>query len=161
MSSQRSVRPLSRASQQIWLFSLGGTLYNLCELFWSGSTHGSMFFVGGLCFQIIGWIHATFYKLSLFRRCVLCSGAVTAVEFVSGLLINRVWRWQVWDYSERFLNVAGQICLLYTVIWGILGAAACPVFRYIYPRFTGRAFPLHPRAVPQKRTAPAEDTSRI
>lgn len=70
------------------IFCIGGLAYNAIEILWRGYTHWSMFIVGGACFQIIGRVQNAFRHVSLFRRCVLCSAAITAVEFASGCLFN-------------------------------------------------------------------------
>ena len=38
------------------------------------------------------------------------------MSFLGELLFNARW----WDYSKRFLNINGRICLLYALFWGIL-----------------------------------------
>lgn len=114
----------------VGLFCIGGILYNLIEILWRGFTHWSMFLVGGGCFHIMGWIHTGCKKLSVFSRCVLCSLAVTAVEFFSGCLFNLKLKLNVWDYKDMPFNIMGQVCLLYTVLWGILSLLAVPVYRF-------------------------------
>lgn len=39
------------------------------------------------------------------------------VSLFGELLLNVKW----WDYSDRFLNINGRICFLYSVFWGLLG----------------------------------------
>ena len=39
------------------------------------------------------------------------------ISFIGELLFNVRW----WDYSSRFLNINGRICLLYSMFWGLLG----------------------------------------
>lgn len=39
------------------------------------------------------------------------------VSFFGELLLNVKW----WDYSDRFLNINGRVCFLYSIFWGILG----------------------------------------
>lgn len=47
------------------------------------------------------------------------SGSVTEyiVSFVGEKLLNTKW----WDYSDKFLNINGRICLIYSIFWGLLG----------------------------------------
>ena len=111
--------------------------YNAIEILWRGYTHWSMFIVGGACFQIIGRVQNAFRHVSLFRRCVLCSAAITAVEFASGCLFNLHMKLNVWDYSKMFGNLYGQVCLLYSVLWGGLSVIAMPLHTYCY-RFLER-----------------------
>lgn len=122
----------TRLRCQAGIFLIGGLLYNLIEIIWRGYTHWSMFLVGGLCFQLIGCIHTALRRWGLFLRCVLCSLAVTAVEFASGCLFNLKLQMNVWDYSGFPLNILGQVCLLYTILWGLLSIVAIPVYWYAY-----------------------------
>lgn len=117
---------------QVGIFLIGGALYNLIEILWRGYTHWSMFIVGGLCFQLIGYIQTALVKWGLFRRCLLCSAAVTAVEFFSGCLFNLKLHMNVWDYSGFPLNIMGQVCLLYSVLWGLLSIVAIPLYRFFF-----------------------------
>lgn len=39
------------------------------------------------------------------------------VSFLGEMLLNVKW----WDYSDRFLNINGRICFLYSIFWGLLG----------------------------------------
>ena len=114
---------------QLGLFAIGGAGYSLIELLWRGRTHPSMFPVGGLCFLLIGGIHKRYQRKPLLSRCALCSLAVTMVELVSGCILNRWLKLNVWDYSHKRCNLWGQVCLLYTFFWLILSAFALPVYR--------------------------------
>ncbi len=109
------------------LFILGGLAYNLIELLWRGRTHPSMFVVGGLCFELMGTIH-TRCRAAMPIRCGLCALGVTAMELISGCIINRWLKWNVWDYSDMRYNLLGQVCLLYSLFWLFLSALACPVY---------------------------------
>ncbi len=46
-----------------------------------------------------------------------CIGA-TALEFVTGVLMETLFKVRYWDYSDKFLNYKGQICLESTLVWG-------------------------------------------
>lgn len=107
-------RQLSRAV-------LGGALYCLVEMAFRGYTHISMFLVGGLCFLLLSYIGRL--HIPFCRRAILGAAAVTLVEFLSGLLLNRVLHLNVWDYSDRPFNLLGQICPLFFLLWIPLCAA--------------------------------------
>ena len=108
----------------ICLFSLGGLLYNLIEILWRGHTHWSMFWVGGACFRLIGKIYSVCSHTKLYLRCFLSAVAVTVVEFISGCYFNLHLKLEVWNYAGRPLNICGQVCLLYSVFWGVLSIPA-------------------------------------
>ena len=48
------------------------------------------------------------------------TGENPVVEFLFGLLVNRVLHLHVWDYSALPLNIMGQICLPFSLIWFVL-----------------------------------------
>ncbi len=110
------------------LFVFGGACYNLIEILWRGYTHWSMFFLGGVCFQWGGLIARRFRRHCLAVRCVLCSAAVTVSEFLCGCLVNLRFHLHVWDYSNQPFNLLGQICLLYSFLWGLLSIPAMPLY---------------------------------
>ena len=56
--------------------------------------------------------------------------AATAVEYAVHLGYERLLGVRFWDYSQRFGNLRGRVCLPFAVIWGILVWAAV---RWIQP----------------------------
>ena len=111
------------------LFAVGGLGYVLIELLWRGRSHLSMFLVGGACFELIGGIDTRCRHRPILARCALCSLGITAVELVSGCILNRWLGLGVWDYSRMRYNILGQVCLLYSLFWLVLSAAAFPLYR--------------------------------
>ncbi|MDD6995020.1 MAG: putative ABC transporter permease [Candidatus Borkfalkiaceae bacterium] len=49
--------------------------------------------------------------------------AMTAIEYVTGLIFIKGMHVKLWDYSDRFGNVQGIICPLFTLAWGAAGTA--------------------------------------
>lgn len=129
----------------IALAVLGGGMYVIIELLWRRRSHISMFFVGGICFALIGAIHDRFRRMVLPIRCAICAVAVSAVEFVSGCLINRQWGLNVWDYSDQPHHIMGQVCPLYTLFWGVLSAVAWPIYRRTRKWLSQRLIPCADR----------------
>ena len=48
-----------------------------------------------------------------------CVGA-TLLEYVTGTVTEHLFRVRYWDYSGKFMNFQGQICLSSTIAWGFL-----------------------------------------
>ncbi len=111
------------------IFCIGGGLYNVIECLWRGYSHWSMFVVGGTCFHVIGAIGARWYRRGKLATAMACSAAITAVEYLSGCVLNRRLKLNVWDYSKMPFNIGGQVCLLYSVLWGGLSLLALPLYR--------------------------------
>ena len=103
------------------LFGIGGILYLIIELLWRGSSHWSMFILGGACFLLIGLINEhNRGRIPLLLQMLISAIIITVLEFVTGYIVNIKMGLGVWDYSELPYNIMGQVCLLYTVLWFFL-----------------------------------------
>lgn len=116
---------MRRLLRLCYLFAIGGLLYNITEMAWRGRTHWTMFIAGGICFVLIGGINEFFtWEMSFIKQCLIGSAVITVIEFVAGLIVNAWLGWNVWDYSNAPLNIMGQICLPYSLLWCIVAALA-------------------------------------
>ena len=104
--------------EMIAVYVTGGLLYGLIELLWRGWTHWSMLLCGGACFALMYQISLS--ALSFPWKCLLSACVITAVEFVTGCLVNIILKWQVWDYSSLPGNLWGQICPQFFLMWLLL-----------------------------------------
>jgi uncharacterized membrane protein len=96
----------------------GGCVYYGIEILWRGHSHWTMALVGGICFVLIGGINEFFpWEMPLALQGVIGAAIVTAVEFVSGLILNIWLGLGIWDYSSMPLNLMGQICLPFSFLW--------------------------------------------
>ena len=125
---------MSRIMKPSILFGVGGFIYVLIEILWRGYSHWTMFVVGALCFLIIGGINEFYsWEMPLWKQCVISALVITAIEFISGCVINLGFGWDVWDYSNAPFNVLGQICLPYTLLWiplSLIGVVLDDYLRY-------------------------------
>lgn len=48
--------------------------------------------------------------------CIIGSLIEYIISFLTEVILETRW----WDYSEKFLNINGRVCLLYSIFWGIL-----------------------------------------
>ena len=60
---------------------------------------------------------------SLWRKisccCFLGSVVLTsALEWVTGLVLEKLFHQRWWDYSDEPLNIGGYICLRFSLMWG-------------------------------------------
>lgn len=109
---------MSRVVKPLVLTLIGGFTYYLIEVIWRGHSHWTMFLVGGLCGYVIGLINEVFsWELAIWKQVLIGASAVTAIEFVSGCIINLWLGWNVWDYSNLPLNLLGQVCLYFFFLW--------------------------------------------
>ena len=107
-----------KMSKYLFLGVLGGCFYYSFELIFRGFSHWTMFLLGGICFLFI-YIqgHLLHWKDSLFSQIIRCVLFVTAMEFITGIIVNKWLSWNVWDYSRLPFQLFGQICLPFTIIF--------------------------------------------
>ena len=118
--------------KNIVLFLIGGLIYFVLEVLFRGNSHWTMYIVGGLCFIFIGWINELLsWSTPLWLQSLIGSVIITALEFVSGCIINLGLGWNVWDYSNLPLNVLGQICLPFSALWVLLSTVAIVLDDYL------------------------------
>lgn len=57
---------------------------------------------------------------SLIIRSAVGAGIITVVELVLGYIVNYRLEMNIWDYSDFPMNLLGQVCLPYSILWMIL-----------------------------------------
>lgn len=67
--------------------------------------------------MILCFISAEMKKTPLLKKCLFGAAVITAVEFIFGIIFNMVLNMNVWNYENVPLNLLGQICLPYSVLW--------------------------------------------
>lgn len=117
------------------VYIIGAAGYSLLEILWRGYTHWTMALTGGVCFFFIYMIHTRMTGINLWVKCFLCALLVTSVEFIVGSVVNLQLHWGVWDYSDQPLNLYGQICALYSMMWYFLALPLAPVCRFLHRMF--------------------------
>ena len=104
--------------KELFLAAAGGLLYIILELVWRGHSHWTMFALGGLCFALIGLINELIpWCMPLWKQALIGAAIITGLEFLTGCIVNLGLGWHVWDYSGMPLNLLGQICILYLLLW--------------------------------------------
>ena len=116
-------------------FIVGAVGYGALELLWRGYTHPTMLIAGGICFMIFSLIADRFYTIPLIIKATLAAVSVTAVEIIFGLVFNLGFGLGVWDYTNRPLNLYGQICLPFSLLWCALGIVFIPIAEAINEKF--------------------------
>lgn len=101
------------------VFCIGGVAYNLLEYLWRGYSHWTMTIDGGLCLMGI-YALCTITDMNYIYKVISSALLITGIEFLSGLIVNRVFHMGVWDYSHMPYNIMGQICPGYTLLWTAL-----------------------------------------
>ena len=107
--------------KQFIIFGIGGITYLIIELLWRGSSHWSMFFLGGVCFLVVGLINEKSRgNIPLLLQMLVSTIIITALEFITGYIVNIRMGLNVWSYYDLPYNIMGQVCLLYSILWFFL-----------------------------------------
>lgn len=129
-------------NREALLFLAGSWAYPALEMLWRGKTHPSMALAGGVCLCLIDRVCCTALReSSILSRCVAGAGVITGVELAMGLVLNCMLGFDVWDYSNVPLNLMGQVCLPYSLLWlglSLPAMALCELCRGSSPRGLGR-----------------------
>lgn len=70
------------------------------------------------------------YENNLFILYVASIIVVTALEWVTGFILEKLFHSKWWDYSNMPLNLNGYVCLLFSLIWGV---ACVAIVKWIHP----------------------------
>ena len=120
------------------LWSWGGTVYFLLEVAFKtlrGETEQiswTMLVVAVIpiiaverCGEQLPW------EVPLWLQALACALLVTAVELVSGLILNVWLGLDIWDYSHLPFNLWGQICPQFSAVWWFLCLLFIPAFDWL------------------------------
>lgn len=104
----------------------------------------SMFLLGGICFIFFAQqgIMDEVERASL-ETSPLCTAFVVSAEFITGIIVNKVMGWNVWNYTDQPFHLMGQICFPFAVLFSglctfgiiISGYLLCYLYREIKPGF--------------------------
>ena len=71
------------------------------------------------------------WDMPLWQQMLIGTAIITGLEFVTGCIVNLWLGWNVWDYSNVPLNVFGQICLPYILLWAPISLAGIILDDYL------------------------------
>lgn len=58
---------------------------------------------------------------------------LTTMEYVTFILLKKIYNVQLWDYKDMKFSINEKVCLEFAIIWGVLGAL---YIKYLLPIFT-------------------------
>ncbi len=116
---------MKKLYKYVVLLLVGGGLYVLLELIWRGRSHWTMFLLSGICFVSLGLINEILpWEMPVWQQIIIGACIVTALEFLTGCIVNLWLGLGVWDYSALPGNVMGQICPQFFLLWIPVALAA-------------------------------------
>ena len=129
---------MNKSGKYIFLTTLGGTIYYSFEIIFRGFSHWTMYLLGGICFLFM-YIQGkmTKWKESMAKMILKSTVFIASMEFITGIIVNKYLKWNVWDYSDQPYQILGQICLPFTIIFSGLSAFGIILSGYIEYWFFG------------------------
>lgn len=126
---------MNKVKEYFMCFAVGAVTYGLIEVIVRGYTHWTMALTGGAVMMLLNLINQT-SDLNILVKCFLGMTVITSLEFSVGMAVNVGFGWDVWDYSDKPLNLFGQICLQFCAAWFFLSIPAYRICSYISKRFS-------------------------
>lgn len=128
--------------EAVWIFLIYAFLGWCCEVAFAAVNKGKFvnrgFLNGPVCpIYGFGMLIVVLCLWSLRDKPFLLflgsAALTTALEFVTGFVLERFFHDKWWDYSDMPFNIKGYVCLKFTILWGlaasfIIGA----IHRFIY-----------------------------
>ena len=111
---------MRQVKQDIAIFATSGISYCFIEILWRRYTHWTMAIIGGFCFLTLFKVFTRLKRTSLIQKCLIGSIVITSIEFLSGCIVNVWLKMDIWDYSAMPINILGQICPIYSLLWALL-----------------------------------------
>ena len=133
---------MEKISKYSFLLGTGGSLYYGFEVLFRGFSHWTMFLLGGICFLFL-YMQGNMIKFrdSLAIQVIRGIIFITSMEFITGIIVNKWLKLNVWDYSRLPLHLFGQICVPFIIIFSGLCALGIILCGYIDYRLYGEEKP--------------------
>ena len=110
----------------------GGSTYCSLEVIFRGRSHWSMVVLAFVLFLLIGNLNSLFpWEMSLVKQGIIGACMVTVLELITGCIVNIWLGWNVWNYSNMPLNILGQVCLPFSLLWILLSIVCIIVDDYL------------------------------
>lgn len=102
----------------LFLFWFGGSFYITLEVLWRGYSHWTMGVLAGFVFISIGLLNEIWsWDTSIIIQILAGTIIATTGEFITGCIVNLWLGWDIWDYSDMWGNILGQICPAFIALW--------------------------------------------
>ena len=120
-----------RALKYIVLFITFSALYVWIEIMFRNRSDRSMLALSGVLGVILGLLNNVIpWSMSLVQQALIGGFLiVTPMEYIFGMIFNSTY--QIWDYRNMPLNIDGQICLPFTLIWCIISLGVIVLDDYL------------------------------
>lgn len=124
------------------LFLIGGIFYVCLELLWRGRSDITSFFMGGIALLVVGQLNEGYdYNMPIWYQMIISGTFITSMEYIVGKIFNS--DYHIWDYRGMWLNIDGQVCLVYFLLWCLLSLMGIMLDDLIRWKFFGEDKPKY------------------
>lgn len=121
-----------KISELGFFWVVGGGIYYGIEMLFRGFSHWSMFCVGGvvLCFCVFQGTEMRWNE-PMWIQVLRGTLFTVSLEFITGIIVNKWWGLEVWNYSDQPFQLWGQICLPFAILFSGLICIAIWIGGYL------------------------------
>lgn len=106
------------------LFLIFGVTYYFIEILYAGHSSTTSLVMGGIGGILISFINIFYsYDTPKWKQITLTTFTMIFIEMTTGLMLKSLGI-RLWDYSGKFMNVEGVVCLQYSLYWLLLSPIA-------------------------------------
>jgi hypothetical protein len=120
---------MNNSYKSLLIWGTGGLIYGLMEIMYRGYTHWTMILLAFIMSILLDAFNETIgWDWPFWKQVIVGGTIITFAEFIVGCIVNMIFGMNVWDYSNMPLNIFGQVCPQFWLVWCVLTAIAIPVF---------------------------------
>lgn len=94
-----------------------------------GFLHGPLCPIYGSCILLMIILLSNF-KGNFFILFLAATLATSVIEYITGFILEKLFKTKYWDYTEDPFNLHGRICLHFSIMWGL---ASLAVVKIVHP----------------------------
>lgn len=95
-----------------------------------GFLHGPLCPIYGACILSIILLLNNFKYSNIFVLLLFATFFTSLIEYLTGFLLEKLFKTKYWDYTEDPFNLHGRICLHFSLMWG---AVTLVIVKVIHP----------------------------
>lgn len=104
-----------------------------------GFLHGPICPIYGLCISSMVIVLANI-NVTLPFLLIVATIVISIIEYLTGYILEKLFKTKYWDYTDDPFNIHGRICLHFSIMWGITSVGVVkilhPLIQHIVTSFT-------------------------
>jgi uncharacterized membrane protein/HD superfamily phosphodiesterase len=106
-----------------WLIEVAYRSFTQRQLINAGFLYGPFVPLYGFGSALIILLESVIHGWPLAIKVVAYGIILTAIEYFTGFLFEKIFKLKLWDYSDNKINLHGRVSLLFSVFWTIMAFA--------------------------------------